>query len=541
MSNQAAIRELAGLLKDSPEALRQVRTEMYKRDFTEFVKGAWDIIEPGVPYSHNWHIDYLVEEVLVMFRETLEGVYPDPRIYPDVDWDELENYQRKLCINVPTRSMKTLLVSVFLPIWLLIHNPSIKIATVSYAEDIAIDINIKRRQIIEDPWFKEHFGDIVNLDDSDQTSKTMIETNKKGLLYTASIGGRFTGRGADIIILDDPQKPGEMGSPSERKKAISFFTDTLPTRLNNQNTGIIIVIQQRLHTEDLTGYIEKNLGDVYRYVKIPLEAERDATYVGPISGTKWETKKGDPLWPDRMDKKAIDHLRVALGGQNFAAQQQQNPTPDGSSLVERKWFEHARYENTAAEWIRHQKNFRPEFFESLRLVISIDSNYSTGNITTSGDPVGVAVVAYDSETETSYVLEMKEYDWSFTQALSRILTYRERYEELGFRDVVILIEEKANGGPILDVLKQNISGVIGFDPGMRDKEARLRSVTPRMESGNVRIPNDANGEGWLEPALSQLLSFPYVDHDDMVDALSQSLIYLYLSKKKNKTTYDIYF
>lgn len=541
MSNQAAIRELADILKDSPEALRQIRTEMYKRDFTEFVKGAWEIIEPGVPYSHNWHIDYIVEEVLVMFREILEGVYPDPRKYPDVDWDELDTYQRKLCINVPTRSMKTLLVSVFLPIWLWVHKPSLKIATVSYAEDIAIDINIKRRQILEDPWFNEHFGDIVNLKDSDQTSKTMIENNMKGQLYTASIGGRFTGRGADVIILDDPQKPGEMGSPSERKKAIEFFTDTMPTRLNNQNTGIIIVIQQRLHTEDLTGYIEKNLGNVYRYIKIPLEAERNVTYVGPISKTEWPTKKGEPLWPDRMGKQAIENLRVALGGQNFAAQQQQNPTPDGSSLVSRSWFDHSRYEGTAQEWIRHQKIYRPDFFNSLRLVISIDSNYSTGKQSESKDPVGVVVVAYDHDTETSYVLEMKEYDWSFTQALSRILTYRERYEELGFRDVVVLIEEKANGGPIIDVLKQNISGIIGFDPGIRDKEARLRSVTPRMESGNVKIPNDANGEGWLEPALNQLLSFPYVDHDDMVDGLSQALIYLYLSKKRNKTTYDIYF
>lgn len=180
MSNNAAVKELASILKGNPEALRQVRTEMYKRDFQAFVQGAWDIIEPGVPYSHNWHIDYLVEEVLVMFRETLEGVYPDPRKYPNVDWDELDTYQRKLCINIPTRAMKTLLISVFLPIWLLIHNPSIKIATVSYAEDIAIDINIKRRQILEDPWFEEHFGDIVNLHESDQTSKTMIETNKKG-------------------------------------------------------------------------------------------------------------------------------------------------------------------------------------------------------------------------------------------------------------------------------------------------------------------------------------------------------------------------
>lgn len=541
MSNREAIRELANILKDSPEALRQVRTEMYKRDFAAFIKGAWDIIEPGVPYSHNWHIDYLVEEVLVMFRDTLEGVYPDPKKYPDVDWDELDTYQRKLCVNVPTRSMKTLLISVFLPIWLLIHNPSIKIATVSYAEDIAIDINIKRRQILESEWFKEHFGHLVNLDDSDQTSKTMIETNKKGLLYTASIGGRFTGRGADVIILDDPQKPGEMGSPAERKKAIDFLKDTLPTRLNNQNTGVIIVIQQRLHTEDLTGYIEKNLKDVYRYVKIPLEFEKDQDFTGPITGRVWSQKKGEVLWPARIDRKSVKALRIALGGQNFAAQQQQNPTPDGSSLVMRQWFETARYEGTAAQWIQYQKQYRQEFFNTLRLVISIDSNYSTGKVSADKDAVGVSVIAFDHDSETSYVLEVKEYQWSFTQALARIMSYRERYEDMGFQDIVVLIETKANGGPILEVLQRNISGVLPFDPGMNDKEARLRSVTPRMESGNVKIPTDSNGELWLEPFLGQLLSFPYVDHDDMVDALSQSLIYLHLSKKKNKTEYDIYF
>lgn len=332
-----------------------------------------------------------------------------------------------------------------------------------------------------------------------------------------------------------------MGSPAERAKAIAFFKDTMPTRLNNQNTGVVIVIQQRLHTEDLTGYIEKNLTDVYRYVKIPLEFERDTTYVGPITGTKWENKKGEVLWPARMDRRSVNALKVALGGQNFAAQQQQNPTPDGSALVMRSWFENSRYDGTPAQWIQHQKEFREEFFNSLRLVISVDSNYSTGKVSVDKDAVGVAVMAFDHETETSYILEAKEYQWTFTQALSRIMSYRERYEDMGFKDIVILIEAKANGGPILEILQQNIAAVIPFDPGINDKEARLRSGTPKMESGKVKIPSDANGEMWLEPFLSQLLSFPYVDHDDMVDAVSQAMIYLYLSNKKNKTEYDIFF
>lgn len=533
---------LAEQLKSHPHLMKQVRAERYKRDLRAFIEASWEIIEPGTPYSHNWHIDYLAEEVLAMMRGALEGGYPDKELYPNTDWDELDKLQKKLCINVPTRSMKTLLVSVFIPVWLLIHNPSVKIATISYVEDIAIDINVKRRQIIESNWFKEHFGDIVSLNNADHANKMMIETDQKGLLYTASIGGKLTGRGADIIILDDPQKPAEMDSEADRQRAIKFVTDTLPTRLNNQNTGVTIVIQQRLHTDDLTGFIKKQYGDVYRYVDLQLIFEEDREFVGPITGRRWSVKEGEALWPERVDTKSVEALRKALGSRNFAAQQQQRPTPDGSSHVSRSWFEHTRYEGLPDEWIAHQKKYRPDFFNSLQLVISVDSNYATVDKKTKGkDFVGLVVMAYDPETERAFLLEARQYQWTFTQSLNRLYDYRERYKNLGFNSIALLIESKANGGPILEILQKNIAGVIPYDPGIRDKESRLKSTTPYMESQNVYLPSDNVGVDWVEKFLHQLLSFPFVEHDDMVDAFSQGLIYLFTQKRDNEVDYNIYF
>ena len=511
------------------ELYRLIKTANYKKSFNAFVKDAWLIIEPGVDYSHNWHLDYLVEEVLTMFG----GVISD--VYPDADWDTIEETtSRRMIINIPTRAMKTILISVLLPVWLAIHKPTLSFATISYSDDLATEINNKRRTIISSNWFKEHFGNDVAIQQG-SNRQDRIEFTSRGVMYSTSIAGTFTGKGADVIILDDPQKPGSMGSPSEREKAIDFFRDTLPTRLNNRNTGVIINIQQRLHHEDLTGYILDNMSS-YKVVKIPLDFVHDETYIGPLTGKVWEKKEGEVLWPERMDRKSIEVLRSELGSRNFEAQQQQNPTPDGGSILDRDWF--ATYDGKPNAFLEKMQTHDPERFNSMQFVLSWDMNY-TVNTKNDSDYIGFIASVYDPSTDSTYILDAWKRRLAFTETLTAVMREREKYEKWEL-PIVTLIEKKANGGPIIQVLDSKVANIKAFEPGANSKIARMESASPTVESGHVLIPAESTGLGWREELVGDLVKFPYVRHDDIADAFSQLIINNHI-KTRNKKRYDIMF
>lgn len=506
-----------------------VKAMYYKKNFRAFVEGAWDIIEPGTPYSHNWHIDYLTEEVLKLFPNEMKP------LYPEADWDKIQaETTRRQIINVPTRSMKTLLVSVLLPTWLVLHKPTLKIATISYSDLLATEINNKRRMIISSDWYQKHFSDIVRIDKG-SNRQDRIEFESRGVMFSTSIAGTLTGMGADVIILDDPQKPGSMGSPAEREKAINFFRDTLPTRLNDRNTGIIINIQQRLHFEDLSGYIMKNIPG-YEVIKIPLSIEQDMTFVGPLTGTVWEMKEGDVLWESRMDKTSVEMLRAELGGRNFEAQQQQNPTPDGGAILDLDWFEY--YDKTPKAFLEDMREFDKERFNSMQVVLSWDMNY-TVNTKNDSDYVGYVATVYDPSTDSTYILDAWKKRLTFMQTLNAVIKEREKYEDYQL-PIIILIEKKANGGPIIQVLDQKVAGIKPFEPGASNKVARMESASPTVESGHVLIPDDSLGLSWATELVSDLVKFPYITHDDIADAFSQAIIHNHIMNIKKEREYNVF-
>lgn len=509
----------------------QVQRRKYLNNFMAYVRDAWKIIEPGVEYSHNWHIEYLYEEVLTMFGH-IDSIR---EIYPDADWDKInEETTRRMVINVPTRSMKTVLISVMLPTWLILHRPTLKFATVSYSDDLATEINDKRRTIISSDWYKQHFGDIIQIKQGSDR-KDRIEFTSQGMMYSTSIGGVFTGKGADVIILDDPQKPKDMETEGLQDKAIKFFTDTLPTRIDNPNEGVIINIQQRLHSDDLTGFILETRPN-YRLVKIPLEFVEEQTFIAPLTGRVIHKKEGEVMWPSRLGKKAVSNLRLELGPRNFEAQQQQNPTPEGGAIMELEWF--ARYPGTPKQLLEGFKKLEPDVYERLDIVLSWDMSYSDKQ-SKDTDYVGFVAGAYDYETETTYILDAWKKKMAFTQTVEEVIAQRDKYLPLGL-PVSILIEKKANGGPIIELLDNKITGVIPYDPGA-NKIARMKSATPAVSSGHVLVPEDKAVVPWREILLHDVVKFPHVRHDDLADAFSQLVIYNHITRTdKGKQDFNIW-
>ena len=544
--NELLIKALAS----DPAMLLEARRSLYMRDFESFMIRAWKEIEPGTELKINWHLQYMVEEVLSMFPKEIK------HLYPDADWDNLwkrqlpdgtkVNKTYRMAINVPPRTMKTVLLSIILPAWLLLHNNTLKIATVSYAADLSIDINNKRRTLINSDWYQEHFGDIVRADKGENRQDSIV-LESKGELYATSVGGVFTGKGANIIILDDPQKPGEMGTKGGRDKAVEFFEKTLPTRFNDPATGVLLLIQQRLHKNDLTGYIEEKLGDSYRYVIVPAEfRDGGQEYTFPLTGKKVVTQEGELMWEERLPMDYLDGLKKQMGVYNYAAQLQQRPTSEGGAHVEREWFEKVAYTLAPHQLMKQFKDKDPEMYGRLRIIHSWDMNY-TSDRKQEQDYIGLAVIAHDDETETSYLLEVRQIKAIFSQTILAVANKYEQYLNLYGEDrkkPTILIENKANGGPIIEILKNKIAGVIPFDPGTQNKVARLQSMTGIMASGNVRIPDTAiasNLDWSLTAFMNQLLEFPIVDHDDMVDAFTQALIYAHTDKTKRRNKFEIFF
>lgn len=527
-ANTESLALIAQHAKGSEELRTLIQRTLYLKDFSEFVKGAWGIIEPGTPYSHNWHIDFLGEELTALFIEDLAP------LYPELDIDKiLRNRKNRLNINVPTRSMKTLLVSVFFPCWIALHRPAIKVVSVSYSKDLSLQINRQRRDIINSEWYQTHFGDIVKIKEG-MDRQDMFEFESLGQMFSTSLEGTFTGKGADVIILDDIQKPIDMYSESTRQEAVRFFKETLPTRLNNQKKGIIINIQQRLHYQDVTGFIQENLSSLYDFIRIPLQAESNLVFRGKITGRIWKMRNGDILWPERMGIEEVENLRLQLGSMAFAAQQQQDPTPDGGTILNRAWFE--EYNGTPHELLKRLEIESPEDFKSSQIIFSWDMNYKVAK---DSDFVGCVIGLHVLATDKLYIIGHMKERMKFTGLLSRIVLMAELWANYGL-PIYHIVEEKANGSAVLDVMGQKIAGFIPFDPGSQDKVTRMRLITPYVESGNVVIPSLVTGKvPWAADFLTDLLKFPFMEHDDVPDAFSQLLTRVFVRRKKKKR-YDIY-
>nr|MBP9778392.1 hypothetical protein [Rickettsiaceae bacterium] len=203
----------------------------------EFFKAAWPYIEGNMPYVDSWHIRAIAEH--------LEAVYA--------------RQIKKLIINVPPRTGKTNLISVAFPAWVWIHNPSERFLTVSCVNSLSLEHAQKNRALLESNWYQDNWGYRFPLL-KDQNVKSFFQNTKTGYRQSTSVVSKTVGKGGSIIIIDDPNDPGDL-SEVKRENVINWWTQRMSTRSNNPANDCRIVVQQRTHENDLTGYIRKNDSD----------------------------------------------------------------------------------------------------------------------------------------------------------------------------------------------------------------------------------------------------------------------------------------
>jgi predicted phage terminase large subunit-like protein len=444
---------------------------LLRRDFTTFAARCFHDLNPQAELAMNWHLEVIAAK-LTAVRQGKIG---------------------RLIINLPPRHLKSLMASVAFPAWCLGHDPSAQILCVSYAQDLADKLARDCRGIVSSSWYRQIFP--TRLAPHRQAVQEFL-TTRQGYRLATSTGGVLTGRGADIILIDDPLKPEEALSEAQRNSANEWFDHTLYSRLNDKRHGAIVIIMQRLHEDDLVGHV---LGqEDWEVVRFPAIAEADESHeIETIWGPRRFTRcQGEALHPDREPLAVLGRIRRTIGEYNFAGQYQQSPAPLGGGLVKAAWFK------------RYRDNELPARFD--RIVQSWD----TANKATELSDFSVCTT-WGVRDKDLFLLDLFRRRLEYP-ALKRAV--REQQHRHGA--TVVLIEDKASGTQLIqELVADGCHAVTRYQPTL-DKMMRLHAQTAMIENGFVYIPGTA---AWLAEYLHEMTLFPNGKHDDQVDSTAQLL------------------
>src|SRR5262245_50821746 len=300
--------ELVQLVALQDEQVRRKIT----RSLRAFVEWAWPILEPATAFQPNWHLDLICEYLEAVTAGEIH----------------------RLVINLPPRYGKSLLVSVCWPCWEWIQRPSTRWVFVSYAETLASLHSVTRRRLLLSDAYQRYWGTHVRLT-RDQHTKLEFHNTRRGAMVATSIGGSITGKGGNRIVIDDPHNPTEAESDPQRAHALDSFSQTLSTRLDDKAHDAIVLVMQRLHTQDLSGLC---LGHGFTHLCLPALAPTRTRIVFPRSQRIVVREMDEPLWPAREGADQLAVQRGLLGTYGFAGQYQQEPVPrTGAMFPPAQW------------------------------------------------------------------------------------------------------------------------------------------------------------------------------------------------------------
>src|SRR5215510_4179802 len=444
-----------------PQVVLQALLAHNLTSFTEF---AFGVVRPGILFKPNWHFEAVTHKL------------------SQVTAGEV----RRLIITLPPRNLKSLCASVALPAWFLGHYPSERVVVVSYSDVLARTHANDFRQVVNNPLYQATFPAMQLERDTDRE----IVTTKRGKRIATSIDGTLTGLGGNLIIIDDPLKPGDAMSEAVRARVIDWYRSTLLSRADDKTTARIVLVMQRVHQDDLAGYLQEQGG--FELLNLPAIAQRNETYALG-DGRTYERQKGELLHPEQEPAHVLAELKREMGPIAFSAQYQQSPIPPGGTIIKRKWLK--PYDNVGHE-------------PGDRIIMSWDialSEAETGDYS--------ACVVLLNRGEVFYILEVVRGRFPFDALKGKVMEVKRRYASS-----TLLIEDSPISRGLIQSLREKSINVTTYKPDT-DKRARLIAQIDLFAGGSVRFPRRA---AWLEEFTAELLAFPG-RHDDQVDALTQGL------------------
>lgn len=475
---------------------RTAQAELYSRSLSAFVKAGWPQVEGSRPLKWNWHLDLLCKSLMDVER----GVY------------------RRLIFNLPPRATKSTVASVMLPCWLWTRKPSLTFMFASYAWGLSQDHAYKRRAILESDWYRQLFGDRVTLS-TDRNNIMNVANEAGGLIYSTSAGGVVMGRGADYLILDDPNCTKEPESDVQRQTLHNWYDVSWSTRANTLAEVRELIIQQRTHTEDVTGHALKS-GN-WRHVKIPMEFEPDHRAEGDP-----RTAKGAIMDPIRFPALELEPLKIKLGPYSWAGLYQQEPYPLGGGIIRKEWLgtwsasDRQPGHIMIANGLYHFDIWRAWRFCTVDLAMT-EKTIGAKKVNDPDYTVMAAWVVLSTPQGSQLVLlDLIRERQLGPETLEKLVAFHDHwtFSMIAVEDIAEKMwyqVAKKRGLPVREISTSSSPDVVyRID---RDKVARAVSATPLMAAGLFHIPAYAP---WLSDYVGELLAFPNAAHDDCVDVTS---------------------
>jgi predicted phage terminase large subunit-like protein len=434
------------------------------QNFNAFSEFAFSVVRPGIPFKPNWHLEAMAEKL----SQVASGKI------------------RRLIITLPPRSLKSLYASVALPAWFLGHYQWERVVVVSYSDLLTRQHANDFRRLVNDPTYRATFPAMRLERDTDRE----ITTTKRGKRIATSIEGTLTGLGGNLIIVDDPIKLGDAMSESVRARVIEWYRSTLLSRGDDKAMTRIVVVMQRVHDNDLVGYLLEQGG--FDILNLPAIAQRAETFdLG--DGRTYTRQKSELLHPDHEPAHVLAELKRNMGIA-FSAQYQQAPIPPSGRIIKRKWL-------ITYDEIQYQSGDHLIMSWDIALSENELGNYS-------------ACVVLLRRREVFYILEVVRGRLPFDTLKQKVMKVKQRYGSAA----TLLIEDSPISRGLIQSLREQSINVTVHKPET-DKRARLIAQSDLFAGGSVRLPRRAE---WLEEFTAELLAFPG-RHDDQVDALTQGL------------------
>jgi predicted phage terminase large subunit-like protein len=454
-------------------ASKQALADRLSGSLHDYMRAAWPLVVPNSPFVDNWHIGAICEHLEAQSRGQL------PR----------------LVINVPPGSSKSTTVCVMWPSWEWTWNPGCQWQFGAYAAELSSRDSLRCRGLCESPWYQELFGQVWRPKHGRWLSD-QFENSHGGIRKALSVGSGATGFHAHRQVVDDPIKAQDAHSAAALERARMWWFETMASRVHPGNNTRTIIMQ-RLHDRDLAGVAEEQ---GYVMLKIPMEYVSGRSFSTPLGLTDPRTVDGELLCAGRWSRAEVDRRKLEFGPDGFAAQDQQDPIPAGGAIYRDEWLG-----QFFAEY--------PELF-GMQVIQSVDAAFKNHD---SSSYVAAQVWAY--KPPNFWLLDEIREHLDFLGTVAAVKTLRARWPTT----TAILIEDKANGPAVINMLSKELPGVISVTPD-GSKEARAYATQPLFAAGNVWLP-DPSLCPWVWDWITEHKRFPRGVNNDRVDAQTQALRY----------------